>query len=240
MEIHARATTRLRYRFENLTQAQAHVRDVEGRTLFFYRDDKLRILPYAPVCMEWNFDDPQSPSRLLHGWVVGSLEGSGTWIEMLDIRPLYELAPQSRASPRLGCDVLVDVRGAGRIETGRMLDVSTGGARIGGISGMPLREYLEIRMISPDRLTFHDLSYGYVAWTEGSEMGVEFDRLDSIGRSAVTRLLSETELGWARAWEACHPVFCCNGKGVIEPEPPRLRGKEEVMGKIAPLARQRV
>ena len=233
MESHARPTTRLRYRFASLKQAQAHVREIEGRTLFFYRDDKLRILPYAPVCMEWSFDDPEAQSRLLHGWVVGSLEGSGTWIEMLDTRSLYELVPDTRRNTRLGCDVLVEVRGAGRIETGRMLDVSAGGARIGGISGMPLDEHLEIRMLSPDRLTFHDLSFAYVAWADGSEMGVRFDALDSIGRSAVTRLMSETGQAWALAWESSHPVFCCNGKGVIEPEPPRLRRKDEITGKIA-------
>ena len=114
-----------------------------------------------------------------------------------------------------------------------MLDLSAGGARIGGIAGMPLREQIEIRMLSADRLTFHYLSFGYVRWTEGSELGVQFDRLDSIGRSAVTRLVAETETQWVRAWESFHPGFCCNGKGVIEPEPPRLRRKDEITGKIA-------
>ena len=233
MDIQARATTRLRYRFANLKQAQTHVRDVEGRTLFFYRDEKLRILPYAPVCMEWSFDDRDCPGRLLHGWVIGSLEGSGTWIELLDTRPLRDLEPDVRRGPRLGCDVLVDVRGGGRIETGRMLDVSPGGARIGGITGIGLNEHVEIRMLSPDRLTFHDLSFGYVSWSEGAEMGVRFDRLDAIGRSAVTRLIAETEALWSRAPESAHPSFCCNGKGVVEPEPPRLRRKDEITGKIA-------
>ena len=233
MEIQARATTRLRYRFDNLQQALSHVREIEGRMLFFYRDDKLRILPYAPVCLEWSFDDPQIPSRLLHGWVIGSLEGSGTWLELLDTRPLRASTPDSRRSHRLGCDVLVEVRGGGRIETGRMLDLSRGGARIGGIGDMRLNEHLEIRMLSPDRLTFHDLSFAYVSWAEGAEVGVRFDRLDSVGRSAVTRLLAEMETDWTRAWESCHPSFCCNGKGVVEPEPPRLRRKDEITGKIA-------
>jgi hypothetical protein len=233
MEISARATTRLRYRFANIDQARAHVRDVDGRMLFFYRDDTLRILPYAPVCMEWSFDDPQAPSRLLHGWAIASLEGSGTWIEMLDTRPVRALAPDFRRTARLGCDVLVELRGAGRIETGRMLDVGRGGARIGGIAGFPLGEHVEIRMLSTDRLTFHDLSFGYISWSDGSEMGIRFDRLDSVGRSAVTRLVTETEALWARALESCHPTFCCNGKGVIEPEPPRLRRKDEITGKIA-------
>jgi hypothetical protein len=232
MDMQARATTRLRYRFANFDQARAHVREVEGRTLFFYRDEKLRILPYAPVCLEWSFDDSRPSTRLLHGWVVGSLEGSGTWIQLLDTRPLRESA-DVRRSPRMGCDVLVEVRGGGRIESGRMLDLSSGGARIAGIAGMPLREHVEIRLLSPDRLTFHDLSFGYVAWAEGAEFGVQFDWQDSIGRSAVNRLLAETETHWAQAWESAHPIFCCGDKGVIEPEPPRRLGKDEITGKIA-------
>ncbi|MGZ6142779.1 MAG: PilZ domain-containing protein [Myxococcales bacterium] len=235
MDHQARPNTRLRYRFANLQQAHAHVREVEGRNLFFYRDDKLRILPYAPVCLEWSFSDGGTAPRLMHGWVVGSLEGSGTWLELHDTRPIRELSPTeyTRKSRRMGCDVMVEVRGGGRIEAGRMLDLSDGGARIGGISGMPLREHVEIRLLSQDRLTFHDLSFGYVTWTEGSELGVQFDRLDSIGRSAVTRLVAGTEAHWERAWEAFHPLFCCSGKGVIEPEPPRLRRKEEITDKIA-------
>lgn len=232
MDMQARATTRLRYRFANFAQARAHVREVEGRTLFFYRDEKLRILPYAPVCLEWSFDEAKASTRLLHGWVAGSVEGSGTWIELLDTRPLREAA-EVRRSPRMGCDVLVEVRGGGRIETGRMLDLSSGGARIAGIAGMPPREHVEIRMLSGDRLTFHDLSFGYVSWAEGPEFGVQFDRQDSIGRSAVNRLLVETEKQWSQAWESAHPLFCCSGKGVIEPEPPRRRGKDEITGKIA-------
>lgn len=233
MDRQSRPTTRLKYRFKTLEQAHAHVRETEGRTLFFYRDEKLRILPYAPVCLEWSFEDRNTATRLLHGWVAGSLEGSGTWVELLDTRPLREQSPDARQHPRMGCDVLVEVRGGGRIETGRMLDLSSGGARIGGIAGMPLREHVEIRLLSQDRLTFHDLSFGYVAWTAGSELGVQFDKLDSIGRSAVARLVAETEAHWAHAWESQHPSFCCSGKGVIEPEPPRARRKDEITGKIA-------
>lgn len=235
MDIHARANTRLRYRFATLEQAHAHLREVEGRTLFFYRDDKLRILPWAPICLELSFSEGGIPARMLHGWVIGSLEGSGTWLELLDTRPMHELsaAQYTRKSRRMGCDVMVEIRGGGRIEAGRMLDLSDGGARIGGVSGMPLREHVELRILSPDRLTFHDLSFGYVAWTEGSELGVQFDRLDSIGRQAVTRLVAETERQWDRAWEIAHSPLCCAGKGVIEPEPPRLRRKEEITDKIA-------
>jgi hypothetical protein len=235
MEPQGRANTRLRYRFASLEQGRAHIRQVESRSLFFYRDDKLRLLPYAPVCLEWSFED-SIPSRVLHGWVMGSIEGSGTWVELLDIRPVRELLPAdwTRRTRRMGCDVLVEVRTEERIATGRMLDLSEGGARMGAIAGLRPQERVEIRLLSPDRLTFHDLSYGYVAWTCGEEMGVQFDRLDAVGRSAVRRLVGETEALWARAWEGVHPSFCCNGKGVAEPEPPRLKNRDEpVTGKIA-------
>jgi hypothetical protein len=234
MDTQGRANTRLRYRFSTLAQAHAHIRHVEGRSLFFFRDDKLRLLPYAPVCLEWSFEEG-IPSRVLHGWVIGSLEGSGTWIELLDTRPVHAVSPAefTRGSRRMGCDALVELRTESRIDTGRMYDLSSGGARIGGIAGMAVKDYVEIRLLSPDRLTFHDLSFGHVSWTDGSELGVQFDKADSIGRSAVTRLIATTEADWGRAWESFHPSFCCSGKGVIEPEPPRLRRKDETTGKMA-------
>jgi hypothetical protein len=228
MEARTRLNTALRYRFATLEQARAHVREVEGRKVFFYRDDKLRLLPYAPVMLEWSFDNDE-PARMVHGWVLGVVEGSGTWIELLGTRSLRELAPTeyTRHWPRLGCDLLVEVRSADRAETGRLLDLSNGGGRIAGITGLERKQPVEIRLLSPDRLTFYDLSNAYVAWTDRDEIGVQFDMLDSISRIAVSRVLRETEEMWARAWEALHPAFCCAQGGVVDPEPPRLRPAEE-------------
>jgi PilZ domain-containing protein len=232
MDTHGRATTRLRYRFPSLVQARAHLHGGEGRPLFFYRDEKLRLLPYAPVCLEFKFDDG-TPSRALHGEVLDSLEGSGTWIEVLDTRAVTSLAEYTRAARRLGCDLAVELRTEDRIETGRLLDLSHGGARVNGVALVNPGQPVELRLLSPDRLTFRDLSFGNVAWSQGSELGVRFDPADAIGRAAVSRLVKETEASWRRAWESVHPRFCCKRAGVVEPEPPRLRRADDVTDKIA-------
>jgi hypothetical protein len=227
MEPHGRANTPLRYRFASLDQAHKHVRKVDGRTLFFYRDEKLSILPYAPVCLEWAFETGE-PARLVHGWVLSSIEGSGSWIELLETRSLRDLAPTeyTRRTQRMGCDVLVQLVGGKSVQTARMLDVSEGGGRFAGIAGLSLRQHVDLRILAPDRLTFFDLSAGYVSWAELEEFGVQFDRLDSLSRMAVARLVSDTEELWARAWEGFHASFCCGESGVVEPEPPKLRAPE--------------
>ena len=233
MQNSSRATTRLRYRFSHLAQARAHLHDFEGRWLFFYREEKLRLLPYAPVCLELGFDDG-SATRLLHGEVHGSLEGSGTWLEILDARPLLSTVESTRTSRRLGCDLPVEVRTAGRIDAGRLLDVSAGGARIIGLPPLAAGQAVELRLLSSDRLTFRDLSFGHVAWAEADELGVCFDPADTIGRSAVARLLNEMNARWQSAWESAHPRFCCTAAGTIEPAPPRLsRTDDDITAKIA-------
>ena len=232
MEIDSRAKTPLRYRFSSLDQARAHLRNLEGRWLFFYREDKLRLLPSAPVCLQLRFDDG-GEGRLLQARVQGSLEGSGTWLEILDARPLLSAVESPRAHRRLGCDLPVELRADSRIEAGRLLDLSAGGARIIGIEQLSPGQPVELRLPSADRLTFRDLSFGQVAWAARSELGIRFDPADSVGRSAIARLLQEMEAHWQGAWESAHPRFCCQAAGLVEPEPPRLRRPDDITGKIA-------
>lgn len=215
--------TRLRYRFRNLDQARAHVHEIDGRALLFVRDEKLRFLPDAPVCIAFTFEEGEVP-RLLHGNVADAVEGAGTWLTLDDTRPLRELTPTEavRRSARLGCDAPLEARSEGRISSGRLLDISAGGARLAGFSGFAAGDRVELRLLSADRLTFHDLSYAQVMWWKDGEMGVQFDRADAIGRQAVTRLLAETAELWDQAWEGLHPSSCCAAAGVVEPAPPRL------------------
>lgn len=227
-----RATTRLKYRFADFDQARAHVRDFDGRALFFYRDEKLRMLPHSPVCVEFSFDDGVA-ARLLHGAAMDSLEGSGTWVEIQDTRPVQTKTEFTRTSRRLGCDLQVEVRTGSRIETGRLLDLSEGGGRVHGICGLAPGEAVEVRLLSGDRLTFRDLSFGRVAWAQRKELGVQFDPKDLVGRSAVTKLLLETAAQWRGVWESVHPSSCCAGSGLADPEPPALPSREEVTDKVA-------
>ncbi|OLC78061.1 MAG: hypothetical protein AUH83_03430 [Deltaproteobacteria bacterium 13_1_40CM_4_68_19] len=221
--VQGRCNTRLRYRFGNLGQARAHLHDAGGRALFFVPDEKMCLLPDASVCLSLSFEGGEV-TRLVHGRAVGVVEGAGTWLELLDIRPLREISATEavRRSIRLGCDALVEVRSDRHVASGRMLDLSPGGARLCGLEAFAPGDYLELRLLSADRLTFHDLSYAHVVWVEEGEMGVQFDRADAVGRHAVARLLAEAEDLWASAWERVHPPSCCADEGVLDPPPPRL------------------
>ncbi|HYY53596.1 MAG TPA: PilZ domain-containing protein [Myxococcales bacterium] len=222
MTVQGRSDTRLRYRFANLEQARAHVHDVRGQAMFFVRDDQLRFLPDTPVCLSLSFDEGEV-TRLLHGRVAGRVEGAGTWLELADTRPLGDIPPTEavRRSVRIGCDEPVEARLGHRVGTGRMLDLSPGGARLAGIAGFAPGDHIELRLLSAGGLTFHDLSYAHVVWVDGAEMGVQFDRSDAVGRNAVARLLVETEERWAAAWEGAHPPTCCGERGLLDPVPPR-------------------
>jgi hypothetical protein len=224
LTLYGRVTTRMRYRFENLDQARAHVRDVEGGALFFCRDVQICFMPEAPVCLSFSFSGGDV-NRLLHGHVAATAEGGGTWIEVHDTRPLRTLTPTEavRRSVRMGCDAPVTAHSTSRGATLRMLDLGVGGARFSGAGGFDPGERLELRLLSADGLTFHDLSYGHVVWVEGEEMGVQFDSTDRVGRRAVARLLAETEELWEDAWEGEHAAGCCAGGVLLEPEPPAAR-----------------
>ena len=222
MTTQGRENTRLRYRFSTLEQARAHVHEVDGRALFYLADRTLRFLPESPVFLTFAFDQGSTP-RLLHGKVACAAENGGTWVTLSDTRPLEaEVARESRKDPRHGCDVAVEVRSDCHAATGRMLDLSAGGARLTGVEGFAAGDRVELRLVSSDRLIFHDLSYAQVIWAAHGEIGVQFDRSDVVGRYAVTRLLTRNEELWGSAWEGQHPPSCCGGQGVTDPKPPRL------------------
>jgi len=190
------------------------VHDVRGQALFFVRDEQLRFLPDTPVCLSLTFDQGEV-TRLLNGRVTGRVEGAGTWLELADTRPLREIPPTEavRRSVRIGCDEPVEAH-----------------ARSQPRWRTPLRnrrirpgDRIELRFLPAGGLTFHDLSHAHVVWVEGGETGVQFDRSDAIGRSAVARLLVETEELWAAAWEGIHPASCCGERGLLDPVPPRER-----------------
>lgn len=234
MDSQGRSTVPLRYRFAALSQARSHLRTVSGRTLFFFRDRELKLAPWSPVSLEWSFQSGE-PNRLVHGWVLSRVEGAGIWIELLDTRPLRELSPagHTRRFRRLGTDHTLQLNLGGQRQLCRMLDLSEGGARLGGVSGLSVRDHVELRLLSPDRLTFHELGGAFVSWADHDELGIQFDRLDSLSRAAVARLVSDTEQIWNAAWQAHHPAPCCGVLGVIDPEPPRLIPPERPSLRVA-------
>lgn len=232
MPIHASEFTRLRYRSDDFAQALAHVHWSAGRALFFFRDPRLALAPGARVCLEWTFA-VGSPHRILHGSAVETVSGNGVWLELLDTRPLRELTPLifTRRAHRLGTDLALCVRRLGQsFVPARMLDVSADGARIhlaGTLSG---GESIELRLLAAGGPGFRELGSAFVAWTDGTEAGIKFDRLDSFCRIEVARLAGEIEDLWADAISAVHLRSCCGAQGLIEPALPRLAERQAGCG----------
>ena len=208
----------LRYRFDHLEQARAHVVRVGEHSLFFFRHPRLSIEAGSSVQMEWTFQNAE-PARMLHGTAVENVDRCGLWMELLDTRPLRELRQlhNIRRYRRMATDVPVQIEHGGELREGRLLDVSAGGARISSAEGVARGDLVELRLPARDEPDlFHELGSAYVAWADGSEMGVQFDRLDSVSRAAVTELVRLVAEGWASALESRHPSWCCVEAGPIE------------------------
>jgi len=215
----------LRYRFDHLEQARVHVVRSGEHSLFFFRHPRLSLVPGSSVQMEWTFQNAE-PARMLHGTALENVDRCGVWMELHDTRPLRELRTlhNVRRHRRMATDRAVHIVSPGRIDPGRLLDVSAGGARISGASGVSRGEIVELRLPSfDDPDVFQDLGHAYVVWAEGGEMGVQFDRLDSFSRAAVIDLVRSVADAWASALESRHPAWCCLEAGPIEvPLPERL------------------
>jgi hypothetical protein len=208
----------LRYRFDHLDQARAHVVRAGEHSLFFFRHPRLSLQAGSSVQMEWTFQNAE-PARMLHGVAVENVDRCGAWMELFDTRPLRELRTLQniRRHRRMATDLPVQVERGSEIQEGRLLDVSAGGARIAGPAGLARGDLLQLRMPARDgEGLYQDLGNAYVAWAEGTEMGVQFDRLDSMARAAVTELVRAVAEGWASALESRHPSWCCVDAGPIE------------------------
>ena len=80
----------LRYRFDHLDQARAHVVRAGDHSLFFFRHPRLSLAPGSSVQMEWTFQNAE-PARMLHGTALETVDRCGVWMELHDTRPLREL-----------------------------------------------------------------------------------------------------------------------------------------------------
>src|SRR4051812_23084288 len=142
----------LRYRFDDLSQARAHVVSVENRVLFFFRHKELELVPGSPLQMEWTFHGSE-PARLLHGVALSNVRKRGAWIELMDARPLRELSiiRHERKHRRMGTDLSADLVRGGTLSQGRLLDISAGGARVGGDGGGVMGGDRRLRLSFPPR-----------------------------------------------------------------------------------------
>ena len=128
----------LRHRFDDIEQLRRHLHMVDSSTLLFYRDPTLTLQTGSPVLVEITFQSSEQ-TRVLRASVLARAEGQGLWLEIPNTRfarDVHDHGILPRRGRRLGTDELVRMkRSTGSEYTVRLLDLSIGGARIGG--GLP-------------------------------------------------------------------------------------------------------
>ena len=226
----ARREILLRHRFETLAQVREHLHFQEGRSLFYFHDPALKAEGGDHVLLEISTSEQQ---MLLRGAVV-SRDASGLWLEFPDGRLARRLAvedrPLQRRQRRVPIDLVVELRnGASRV--GRILDVSIGGARLGGVQGLPAGQEVEVRLLSPLPDVPTALGRAQVVRAAAGEVALRFVRSDAPTRVAATKLLEAAQKAWARAIELPHVPGCCGKNGVLfEPPMPRLHSVGDKAG----------
>jgi hypothetical protein len=227
-------TTLLRYRFGDMEQMANHLHVIEGRTIFFYRQEKTTLEGGTRVVVEFSLSSSEQVTTL-RGSVLsraGGGEGGqvGLWIEFPDARLAKKLdqgasALNQRKHQRLGCDLLVEVRQGRNPYLGRMVDLSIGGARIVGAMGLVVNSEVEIRLMAPAPGMPGELGRAVVmrADPKSGDSGVRFLREDRIARVASSKLFQAVQEAWAKAPEAGHPPLCCQGGHVLEPPLPHMK-----------------
>ncbi|MBS2025047.1 MAG: PilZ domain-containing protein [Deltaproteobacteria bacterium] len=218
----------LRYRFGTPAELNEHFHQGEGgRTLFFFRDQHLNLPGATPVLLSISFTDSDQ-EVIVRGNVLARVEGTmpGLWLEFGDTRiarRVDEVGLASRKQKRIGCDVMIELRKYRQPYLGRLVDISLGGARLAGISGIDLNDQVEMRILSPSVDWPTELGRVEIVRTERNEVGARFLRNQSESRMAITRLFGAIQQSWSAAPEAQHPPMCCKGGALLEPKIPHIK-----------------
>jgi hypothetical protein len=212
----------LRHRFETLAQVREHLHVQEGRSLFYFRHTGLEAEGGDRALLEISTSEQQ---MLLRGTVV-SRDVSGFWLDFPDGRLAKRLADgglAQRRQRRVPMDLMVEIRSR-TSRVGRILDVSMGGARLGGAQGLVAGQEVELRLLSPLPEVPSSLGRAEVLRAGAGEAAVRFVRSDLSTRVAATKLLDAAQKAWARSVELPHAPGCCGKSGILfEPPTPRLR-----------------
>src|SRR5207237_8418220 len=120
----------LRYRFDDLSQARAHVVSVEYRALFYFRHKDLELVPGPALQMEWTFQGSE-PARLLHGVALSNVRKCGAWLALLGARPRRELSSirHARTDGSMATGPCADVVRGGSVSQARLLATAVRGRR---------------------------------------------------------------------------------------------------------------
>jgi len=220
------AATLLRYRFDSVSQARAHLHIAEKRTLFFYRDGGIERRPGEPALIELAFRDSEQ-TRLLLGSTLETMLAEGTWLEFPHqgmVSSEVESGLLSRRQHRrLGADLPVELVVDGATFAARLHDLSLVGARLRG-EGLALRPggHVTLRPLpAPLAAQPEDIGPAVVVWSNKNGAGLYFDREDAGCRAAVGTLHLALQRAWKSAFEAAHPAACCRGGALLEPPLPR-------------------
>jgi hypothetical protein len=233
--VETKQTSLLRYRFGTQEQMGNHLHVVEGRTLFFIRDEKTLLEPGTRVVIDLSMSSSEQGTTL-RGAVLSraGVEGgqAGLWIEFPDARLARRLdqgaaALAQRKQKRLGCDLLVEVRQGRKPYIGRMVDLSQSGARIVGAMGLHPRSEVELRLMGPEKGMPSELGRAQVmrADDKSGEAGLRFLREDRVARVASSKLFQMVQEAWAKAPEVTHPPLCCQDGHVLEPPLPHMKSR---------------
>jgi hypothetical protein len=221
-------TALLRQRFDSIEQIRKHLHAVEGTTLFFFRAPTLVVAGGTTVLLELCLETSDQ-TRLMRGSVLARAEEQGLWLQFPGTRFTRDIDARglvARRGRRVGTDRLVRIRKSRSSEyLAVLLDVSQGGARLGG--GLPPSlgkgQDVEVILAAPEHGDPPELGRAKVVWVEEGEAGVAFDRTSPSTRVAITKFFHSAETPWKQAIEVTHLRDCCGTAGVREPPVPRLR-----------------
>ncbi len=216
----------LRYRFDDAAQLRRHFQLVGARALLFYPLAHLPLVEGARAALEVSFATSDQ-LFVLHGQVHGTGQPAhGTWLEFSVQRALTGLrevasAPKRRYR-RVATDYLVNLTGPlGTVQLGRLLDVSPGGARIGGVTGVTAGAQMRVRVLGATRGVPSELGPSIVCWAKTGECAVKFEP-DSFARANLARLVQHMHGVWESATTVVHPAVChcVSASDVFEPLTP--------------------
>lgn len=225
----------LRQRFDSIDQLKAHLHLSDGRVLLLYRDPAFDLAGGSKVLLEISFATSEQ-SRVVRANVLARTDGQGSWLAIADGRALQEVRDgglSERRGRRLGADLPLRIRrGGGDEYLVTLIDLSVGGARIGGGLPRPLApgSNLELSLVSPCLGQPASVGAAAVKWVDGGEAGLLFDRSSADCRVAVNRLFQSLQQEWERVRHIHHPTGCCVRGAMLDPPRPRLHrdGKEDL------------
>ena len=173
----AKKSILLRHRFDDLEQLRRHLHVVDGSTLLFFRDPRLTVGTASPVLVEVAFESSEQ-TRALRATVLARAEGQGLWLVVPNTRFARDVHVRGlsvRKGRRLGTDEMVRLKRAGGGDyMVRLLDLSIGGARIGG--GIPAQlapgTVVALTIAPPEAGRAPEITRGRIVWMEDGEAGV--------------------------------------------------------------------